>query len=70
MCIMYQHNDQFYDTLSMATTILQLVTIMITSSDSSNRELMQELQRQDREYLEKIIEQNNEILKQLAKLAD
>lgn len=67
---MYQHNDQFYDTLSMATTILQLVTIMITSSDSSNRELMQELQRQDREYLEKIIEQNNEILKKLAELAD
>lgn len=67
---MYQHNDQFYDTLSMATTILQLVTIMITSSDSSNNELMKELQRQDREYLEKIIEQNNEILKQLAKLAD
>lgn len=67
---MYQHNDQFYDTLSMATTILQLVTIMITSSDSSNRELMQELQRQDREYLERIIEQNNEILKKLAKLAD
>lgn len=67
---MYQHNDQFYDTLSMATTILQLVTIMITSSDSSNNELMKELQRQDREYLEKIIEQNNEILKKLAKLAD
>lgn len=67
---MYQHNDQFYDTLSMATTILQLVTIMITSSDSSNRELMQELQRQDREYLERIIEQNNEILKKLAELAD
>ena len=67
---MYQHNDQFYDTLSMATTILQLVTIMITSSDSSNRELMQELQRQDREYLERIIEQNNQILKKLAELAD
>ena len=67
---MYQHNDQFYDTLSMATTILQLVTIMITSSDSSNRELMQELQRQDREYLEKIVEQNNLIIEKLAKLAD
>ena len=67
---MYNHNDQFYDTLSMATTILQLITIMITSSDSSNRELMRELQKQDREYLEKIIEQNNEILKKLAKLAD
>lgn len=67
---MYQHNDQFYDTLSMATTILQLVTIMITSSDSSNNELMKELQRQDREYLEKIVEQNNLIIEKLAKLAD
>ena len=67
---MYQHNDQFYDTLSMATTILQLLTIMIAGNDSTNNDLMQELQKQDREYLEKIIEQNNLIIEKLAKLAD
>lgn len=67
---MCNRNDQFYDTLSMATAILQLITIMITSNDSSNNELMQELQKQDREYLDKIIKQNNEILEKLAKLAD
>ena len=67
---MYNRNAQFYDTLSMATTILQLITIMITSNDSSNNELMQELQKQDREYLDKIIKQNNLIIEKLAKLAD
>lgn len=67
---MYNHNDQFFDSLTIATTILQLLTIMIAGNDSTNNDLMQELQKQDREYLEKIIEQNNLILEKLAKLAD
>lgn len=67
---MYQHNDQFFDSLTIATTILQLLTIMIAGNDSTNNDLMQELQKQDREYLEKIIEQNNLIIEKLAKLAD
>lgn len=67
---MYQHNDQFFDSLTIATTILQLLTIMIAGNDSTNNDLMQELQKQDREYLERIIEQNNLIIEKLAKLAD
>lgn len=67
---MYNHNDQFFDSLTIATTILQLLTIMIAGNDSTNNDLMQELQKQDRDYLERIIEQNNLIIEKLAKLAD
>lgn len=62
---MYQHNDQFYDSLSIATAILQLITIAIPSEDSTNNDLMEELQKQDREYLQTIIEQNEKILDKL-----
>ncbi len=38
--------------------------------DASNNDLMQELQRQDREYLDKIIENQNKILSILSKNED
>ena len=50
------------DNLSL---ILQALSLEILFRDYNNRDLMQELQRQDSEYLEKIIEQNKEILKLL-----
>lgn len=50
------------DNLSL---ILQVLSLEILFKDFNNTDLMQELQRQDKEYLEKIIEQNNEILKLL-----
>ena len=37
-------------------------------SQSSNDDLMRELHRQDKEYLDKIIENQNKILEKLAKL--
>ena len=43
--------------------LLQALSLQILFQDYNNADLMQELQKQDREYLEKIIEQNNEILK-------
>lgn len=43
--------------------ILQALSLELLFKDYNNVDLMQELQRQDKEYLEKIIEQNNEILK-------
>lgn len=49
-------NDQFFDTIAMYTAFLQILTVIQTSNDSTNSELMSELQKQDREYLEKIIE--------------
>ena len=53
--------------LDMTSLILQLYSVILLIQDYNNYDLMQELQRQDKEYLEKIIEQNNEILGLLKK---
>ena len=50
------------DNLSL---ILQALSLEILFKDYNNSDIMFELQRQDKEYLEKIIEQNQEILKLL-----
>ncbi|MBO7735721.1 MAG: hypothetical protein J6S67_24350 [Methanobrevibacter sp.] len=42
--------------------VLQALSLEILFRDYNNCDLMQELQRQDKEYLEKIIAQNKEIL--------
>lgn len=47
--------------------VLQALSLQILFQDYNNSDLMQELQKQDKEYLEKIIEQNNEILNLLRK---
>lgn len=47
------------DNLSL---VLQALSLELLFKDYNNSDLMQELQRQDKEYLEKIIEQNKEIL--------
>ena len=52
-------NNEFFEIL------LQLYSIDLIIKDYKNTDLMQELQKQDSEYLEKIIEQNNEIIKLL-----
>lgn len=52
------------DSLSL---ILQALSLEILFKDYNNSDLMQELQRQDSEYLEKIIKQNEEILTLLRK---
>lgn len=51
--------------LDMGSLILQLYSLIIILQDYNNRDLMWELQRQDKEYLEKIIEQNNKIIELL-----
>lgn len=65
---MYNHNDQFFDGLSIYTAILQLLTIQIASHDATNNDLMQELQKQDKQYFDKIIEQNEQIISLLKDL--
>ena len=45
--------------------LLQALSLQILFRDYNNVDLMQELQRQDKEYLDKIIEQNEEIIKLL-----
>ena len=52
------------DSLSL---ILQALSLQILFQDFNNGDLMQELQRQDREYLEKIIKQNGKIIELLEK---
>lgn len=53
------------DSVNNISLLLQALSLQILFQDYNNADLMQELQKQDREYLEKIIEQNNEILKLL-----
>ena len=50
------------DNLSL---ILQALSLEILFRDYNNSDLMQELQKQDSEYLEKIIKQNEEIIRLL-----
>ncbi len=47
------------DNLSL---VLQVLSLEILFGDFNNSDLMQELQKQDSEYLEKIIKQNKEII--------
>ena len=47
------------DNLSL---VLQVLSLEILFRDFNNSDLMQELQKQDSEYLEKIIKQNKEII--------
>ena len=42
--------------------ILQALSLQILFQDFNNTDLMQELQNQDNNYLQKIIKQNDEIL--------
>ena len=55
-------NNNTVDNLSL---IFQLISLEILFKDYNNSDLMQELQRQDKEYLEKIIQQNEHIIKLL-----
>ena len=52
-------NNNFSNNLSL---MLQALSLQILFQDFNNSDLMQELQNQDNNYLEKIIQQNNEIL--------
>ena len=53
--------------IDVTSLILQLYSVILLLQDYNNRDLMQELQKQDSNYLEKIIKQNEEILTLLRK---
>lgn len=63
-------NPNFYNQLTLLDTFLQIMTMVMVSEDATNNDLMSELQKQDREYLEKIIENQNQILGMLSELKD
>lgn len=62
------NNLEFLDILTILSVILQIMGYQNDMSQSSNDDLMRELQRQDKAYLDKIIENQNKILEKLADL--
>ena len=50
------------NTIDNLSLILQALNLELLFRDFNNTDLMQELQKQDSEYLEKIIKQNEEII--------
>ena len=62
------NNLDFLDVLTILSVILQIMGYQNDMSQSSNDDLMRELQRQDKAYLDKIIDNQNKILEKLADL--
>lgn len=60
------NNFTTLDILTVLSVILQVMGYQNDLNQSSNDDLMRELQKQDREYFEKIIENQNKILEKLA----
>lgn len=58
---MYQREDNN----ELLFGFLQVIDLILNVSQTSNDELMKELQEQDRKYLSKIIKQNEEIIQLL-----
>ena len=61
------NNNNFINNSSF---LLQLYSVMLLIQDFNNTDLMQELQNQDSNYLQKIIDQNEEILTILKRKED
>lgn len=62
------NNQDFYNRLTVSDFLLQMISICLLLADSTNNDLMEELQMQDRKYLEKIIRNQEKILDELAHL--
>lgn len=55
------------NTINNVSLLLQALSLEILFKDFNNTDLMQELQKQDTQYFEKIIQNQNEILTLLRK---
>ena len=60
-------NNNFYFALSNLANILQLLNFQMLMEDANNTDLLKYLQHQDNDLLEKIIQQNEEIINLLKK---
>ena len=60
-------NEQFYDNLDLYATALQMIDLLLLVGDVSNNDILEALQQQNKEYMKKIIDQNNRILRILSK---
>lgn len=59
------NNEEIPTGYDLFLGFLQIYDLMLNLNQVSNDILLQELQKQDKEYLSKIIEQNNKIIKLL-----
>ena len=64
---MNEDNNYVY-WLGIISNILQIENYNLLLKDKTNNELMKELQNQDKNYLEKIVKQNEEIIAMLKKM--
>lgn len=64
------NNLSFIDILTVFSLMLQMQNYQADLRSASNDDLMKELQRQDREYFEQIIENQNRILGILSQFDD
>ncbi|MBO7695460.1 MAG: hypothetical protein J6T10_22775 [Methanobrevibacter sp.] len=62
------NNNNLMDMLSILSIILQLQVYEEQKTQTGNDDIMQELQKQNKAYLNKIIENQNIIMEQLNKL--
>lgn len=65
---MQGNNNGFLDILTIFSLGLQMAVYEQTQRQATTDDLMRELQKQDREYFEKILENQNRILEKLADL--
>lgn len=66
----YQSSDLFFDLLALFSIGLQISVFEQNQKQASTDDLMKELQKQDREYFERIIENQNKILSILSQFDD
>jgi len=59
------NNQDYFNRLTVLDTLLQVITMVMVSNDATNNDLMSELQKQNKEYLEQILEKQKEILEYL-----
>lgn len=66
--MMNDRNLDFLDLLTVFSVVLQVMGYQDDMRRASNDDLMQELQKQDKEYLTTIIQNQEKILDKLAQL--
>lgn len=62
------NNQSFFDILAIFSVGLQMAVYEQNQRQATTDDLMEELQKQDVKYFEKIIDQNNKILSILSNL--
>lgn len=67
---MQSNNNGFLDILTIFSLGLQMAVYEQTQRQATTDDLMRELQKQDREYFEKILENKNRILSILSQFDD